>query len=203
MRLGILAEAKTERGFVRDVLRPHLELLGIRVEPPVLKVGGGGRGGAVNLDRVVENARKLTFNFDMLTTMFDWNGFAGHDAATADELEAELERRVDRQNFFAYVQVHDFEALLFADPAATAQAFGQPELDGRMSEILRECGAPEAINSRPELGPAHRLIGLAPQYDGAKPFLGPAAASKAGLAKLRDRCPRFARWIARLERLRA
>jgi hypothetical protein len=201
LRLGILSEGKTERGFVRDVLRPHLEIVGIRVEPPILKVGGGGRGGAVNLDRVVENARKLSFNFDTLTTMFDWNGFAGHSAASADELEAELERRVGRENFFAYVQVHDFEALLFADPAATAQAFEQPDLADRMSDILRQCGEPETINSR--LGPSRRLIGLAPQYDGAKPFLGPAAASKAGLAKLRDRCPRFAQWIARLESLRA
>ncbi len=202
MRLGILSEGKTERGFVRDVLRPHLGFVGISVDAPVLRVGGGGIGGAVNLDRVVENARKLSFNFDALTTMFDWNGFAGHASTSADELEAELEKQVDRENFIAYVQVHDFEALLFADPAATAQAFGQPELDGWMSEILRECGAPEAINSRPELGPAHRLIGLAPKYDGAKAFLGPAAASKAGLAKLREQCPRFARWIARIEALR-
>lgn len=201
MRLGILVEGKTERNFATVVLRPHFELLGISVEAPRLQVGGGGIGGAVNLDRAVENARKLSFNFDVLTTMFDWNGFGRHAAASADELEAELERRVGRENVFAYVQVHDFEALLFADPAATAQALDQPGLADRLSEILRECGAPEEINSR--LGPAHRLIGLAPKYGGAKPFLGPDAARKAGLAKLRDRCPRFARWIARLEKLRA
>ena len=58
---------------------------------------------------------------------------------------------------------------------------------------------PEHINDSPETAPSKRLLQLFPGYD--KPAFGSLALGRIGLAALRQSCPHFATWLARLESL--
>ena len=59
--------------------------------------------------------------------------------------------------------------------------------------------SPEDVNDGPDTAPSKRLERLLPGY--SKPLHGPLATEGAGLAALREACPRFDGWVRRLESL--
>lgn len=97
-----------------------------------------------------------------------------------------------------YVQVHEFEALVFADPAAVGRAVSAPGVETGMRCILEECGGPEQIDDGYETCPSRRLTALYPPWD--KTLHGPRVADAIGLPRLRAACPGFDAWLGRLER---
>jgi hypothetical protein len=103
------------------------------------------------------------------------------------------------------VQLHEFEALVFADTAILAEAAAA--VSNRLAEALRrsmqaiidDAGDPEAIDDGYETCPSRRITKLAPGY--RKPTLGPIVAQRIGLPVLRGKCKHFAAWLSKLERL--
>ncbi len=73
----------------------------------------------------------------------------------------------------------------------------QPEKQKEFVAIRREVGTPEEIDDRPEYAPSKRIVNLFPGY--RKPLHGPLTAGRIGLDRIRDECPHFAAWVARLE----
>ncbi|WP_211193645.1 DUF4276 family protein [Pyxidicoccus fallax] len=101
-----------------------------------------------------------------------------------------------------YLQVHEFEALLFSDVATTGYVLGAtPSELQQLQKIRGAFETPEHINDSPETAPSKRLLQLFPRYD--KTFFGPAAVSRIGLEAVRRECPHFASWLTTLERLSA
>lgn len=203
MRVAISVEGATEREFVGHLLAPHLARSGADVTPIVLTTkrvvaGPNQRGGSVNLDRVASELPRLLGSFDIVTTIYDYYGFGGRGQRTPEELEAAIHRKLNRSlKLIPYVQVHEFEALMFVDPNITAAAVGSPTAGAALEQIVRRFPTPEDINDDPMTVPSRRLKAALPSYD--KIVHGPDIAARIGLPRLRAACPRFGRWLTALE----
>lgn len=91
-----------------------------------------------------------------------------------------------------------FEALLFSDCAAFAEAIARPHLREALQEIRDAFANPEEIDDSPNFAPSKRVQALVAGYQ--KPWMGTLAALAVGLDAMRDACPHFGRWLNRLER---
>ena len=94
--------------------------------------------------------------------------------------------------------LHEFEALLFSDPATLASSLrvNQQSVD----LILEECGEPEAIDDSPQTAPSKRIEQLYSRFK--KTSNGIAIAQAIGIEQMRSKCPVFGGWLTRLEALK-
>jgi hypothetical protein len=148
------------------------------------------------------------------TTMFDLyalpSDFPGHAQAQAIKdpyqkvraLEAALGQAVGSQRFIPYIQLHEFEALLLADPQKLGSEYLEHTSAIETLVQLASANNPEEINDRPETAPSKRIIAQIPQYEHQKAVVGPVVAQKIGLPFLRQRCWHFNEWLSHLEGLR-
>ena len=104
--------------------------------------------------------------------------------------------RPDRR-FIPYVQVHEFEALLFSDPDAFARGLGQQNLAGQLHAIRNAFATPEDINDNPNTAPSKRVANVCGSY--RKVIDGTLAAHQIGLDVMRRQCRHFDEWVNRLE----
>ena len=73
--------------------------------------------------------------------------------------------------------MHEFEALLFSDTAAFAEAFpGQTAVLRELAAIRAAFPDPEAIDNSPQTAPSKRILRLLPNYQ--KPVAGLLIAQK-------------------------
>jgi hypothetical protein len=119
----------------------------------------------------------------------------------------------DPKFFIPYVQLHEFEALAFADISVMVSVLApiasrsseRPEdrlirgLEDHFSEILKQAGSPEAINDGFETCPSRRIGQVVPAYK--KRAQGPIVTDRIGIDVLRNRCGHFGDWLDRLERV--
>ena len=219
-RVRALVEGQTEQAFVREVLAPHLVAHGVSITATM--IGKPGRRGGVRPWPVVRNDILATLkqnNASCCTTMFDYYGlptdWPGRSEARrkrqvstkAEAIEqaihadvcGELGGSFDGARFLPYIQMHEFEALLFSDTKVFAEAVQRPRIQTRLDEIVEECGEPEGIDDDPETAPSKRICSLVRSYQ--KVVLGIIAAQRIGLPTMRERCPHFAQWIGALEQL--
>lgn len=205
IRLAMSVEGETEVDFVKLVLAPHLHSKG--VEPiPILP---HGRGGNIRVDRVASAMAELFWNFDYVTSLVDFYGFVDKDNDAPCQLEHRIDNAVgqriqsswDESRVFAYVQLHEFEALLFSDVHRFSAVFD--DLPGgalaRLQEVRRHFSSPEDINDNNATAPSKRISQLVPGYN--KRLHGPDLAAEIGLSAIRSECRRFNRWLTRLESL--
>src|SRR5262249_4376400 len=107
--------------------------------------------------------------------------------------------------FIPYVQLHEFEALAFADVEKLASvtvaisAHSTETLTTRFTAIVSQAGHPEAIDDGYETCPSRRIEGIVPAYK--KRVHGPIVTTRIGLDVLRRRCDHFASWLVKLEKL--
>jgi len=120
----VICEGPTEEGFVKACLIDHLAGHGIDTSVSLLRSGVGQRGGGdVSLPRLASHVRNVYHSFDYVTTLIDYYGFRGHARQTKTELEqsileaaaARLSSGASAERLLPYVQMHEFEALLFSD----------------------------------------------------------------------------------------
>ncbi len=211
IRLAISVEGKTETEFVKKVLSDHLwrsEVLSIPVplgntRPNRARRAGGGN---VSVERLVSEMVDLSRRYDAVTSLVDFYGFRRKEDRSVKELEEHLVQQIEeqipdsRQAVFPYFQKHEFEGLLFSDTAAFG-ATGCPA-DWNIEALGRIRGqfeTPEDINDSPETAPSKRIKNALPRYD--KVLHGPLIAKETGLEKIREECPRFRKWLTRLEGL--
>ena len=209
IRLAIAVEGQTEEEFVKDVLGEHLRAFGVDLTP--VQVGSARnrwRGGNVSESVLIAEMRLLSHNFDAVTSLVDFYGFRGKRDRTADELVADLREglrgelgpraRLDRM--IPYVQLHEFEGLLFSCPEAFRSVPDATEESvARLRGIRARFASPEDINDGASTAPSKRLRKALPRY--RKTVDGPRVARRVGLAAIRQECVRFDAWLARLEAL--
>ncbi len=119
------------------------------------------------------------------------------DAMLAD-ISSQLGGRFNCARFIPYVQMHEFEALLFSDPALLAKGLDLPD-DSEVQRIRNKFHSPEEINDGEQTAPSKRIKGLSSGYD--KVLQGVLISQKIGLNVLRAQCPHFNGWIEKLEAL--
>jgi hypothetical protein len=224
IRLNIVVEGQTEEAFVRDVLTPYLSSTEINVYPSARCVETSRskskifRGGLVNYKKakrdlelwMKEDQKPETY----FTAMFDLyrlpETFPGYKEAkrTSDPLERakileeyfkkDISHPADR--FIPYIQVHEFEALIFADPSMLIKRFpGQEDGIHNLAEIKASFQSPEHIDDGEKTAPSKRILKEITGYD--KVADGPITTSQIGLDKLREECAHFNSWISILESL--
>jgi hypothetical protein len=105
--------------------------------------------------------------------------------------------------FIPYIQLHELEALFFAEPDKLAALFEAPTLAKKIATAVAVCGGCEKINDSPQTAPSKRIESLFPGYiKGRSDYAhGPRLANNLNLAVVRAACPRFSTWVTRLESL--
>jgi hypothetical protein len=101
--------------------------------------------------------------------------------------------------FLPYLQLHEYEGLLFSDPAAFAHGIYQPGLGASFQAIRAAFPTPEDIDEGPNRAPSKRVVALYPRY--RKPLYGALAALQVGIAAMRQECLHFRSWLEQLEAL--
>ena len=209
IRLAISVEGQTEEEFSKSVLATHLRSHGIELQPVLLgrARGHGIGGGNVSVGRLASEMEHLCHSFDAVTSLVDFYGFRDKGDKTAEELEAlvrdtiQRRRTASQERVLPYVQMHEFEGLLFSDAQGfLAMPDATPESVDRLREIRERFATPEDINDHTATAPSRRINQIFQQY--RKALHGPLVASAIGLGAIRDECPRFDEWITSLESLK-
>jgi hypothetical protein len=104
--------------------------------------------------------------------------------------------------FIPYIQLHEFEAILFCDPTYFAYFYDECEAQiAELQAIADRHDTPELINDGPNTAPSKRIVAQIPDYEDAKAAVGPEIAELIGLETIRSKCPHFHAWLSRLEKL--
>ncbi|MDQ1924227.1 DUF4276 family protein [Massilia pseudoviolaceinigra] len=212
-RVNILVEGQTEETFVRELLAPHLADFQVYLTPRIIETSKGHKGGVVSFGKIVHQVKlwcmqdptaKVTTMFDVYGLPSDfpgvgtWNNNQSASLQVAT-LEASLAASVSQPNLIPYLQMHEYEALLFSDLTAFQYAdVPQVVIDAWQME-LAQCGSPEQVNNSKLTAPSKRLIARWPRYAYAKPQFGVLIALEIGLPRIRQQCPRFNEWVQALE----
>ncbi len=134
--------------------------------------------------------------------------FPGYEAnkATADPyarvaaMERAFQEDIGDHQFIPYIQLHEYEALLFADPQQLDWEYVEhDEQIAKLKTVASTVASPELIDEGEETAPSKRIIREIGEYQFNKARVGPVVAEKIGLAKLRAKCPHFSEWVGRLE----
>lgn len=202
-RVCIICEGQTEQRFIEDCVKPLLLDSMIYIHTELL-------GGNVSSQRIARFVRSSFSDFDYVTTFVDFYGYKNTNAATRIELENEIMAAVEavikganiQQKFKPYVQMYEFEALLFTD--VNEFDWVQDGWSADALEKLRGISAsfdtPEAINNSKETAPSKRLeVIFAHHFD--KLEHGPIIADSIGIQRIREACPNFNEWLSWLESL--
>lgn len=195
LRIGVSVEGATEREFVNLVLAPYFFSKNKFLQPVDMR-------GNVSLDKIRTELKPMLNSFDYTTTLYDYYGFknrAGKSISELEEAMLELVPSNKKNSFIPYVQLYEFEALLFSDAQAIPLYFSEPGKVLNIRSILSDCGSAEAINDGYETCPSRRIVGLFPEFD--KKLDGPMICSEIGLDKIREACPRFNSWLIKLEKI--
>lgn len=222
-RLHITAEGQTEESFVNKTLKQHLAQFGVYADVRCVLTGKKKaktfRGGMTTYEKAKKDIsrwlREETGNTDVaFTTMFDFyalpDDFPGHQDALllqdpyekVAKIEEAIAADIADPRFIPYIQLHEFETLLFVEP----EKFGIEYIDetkkiARLRAIANEFDNPELINQGPETAPSKRIIKVFADYENNKPAIGSMVAHEIGVDALRGACRHFNEWLTKLERL--
>ena len=221
--LVVIVEGETEQTFVRDQLAAHLALRNTNawaVLPGRHRIHGGVRkweGARQDIVRTLKEGRYCSTMFDFYAMPTDWPGRAdavkspwNERANTVEEriredITAAMGNKFNPKFFVPYVQLHEFEALAFADVGVLASVldpivgYSSVILEQQFASILSKAGHPEAINDGYETCPSRRISHLVPAYK--KRAFGPIITSRIGIDTLRVQCTHFGEWLTRLEQI--
>ncbi len=209
-RIYILCEGQTEETFVNEVLSSHFYNKKILLIPLTLR-------GHVSFSRIWSDAQKVLRkeNEAYCTTFIDFYGlpsdFPGKisegsieekSTAVCKEMLSGFIKNVGEntsRRFLPYIQMHEFEALLFSDPTRFAIGIGHPDKANRIAAVMKNYTSPEEINDNVLTAPSKRVKQIILHYD--KPLYGSLAAIEIGLPRIREKCRLFDAWIQKLEEL--
>lgn len=214
-RVYIICEGQTEESFVNQLLQPYFIQQNILVQAPLIGKPGH-KGGNVNLPRLLSDLAKI-LNADRsayCTTLLDYYGlpsdFPGKEetdrqndllkknevihTALYNTVENSLGSEVTSR-FIPYIQMHEFEALLFSDPRLM-----ESKLKTKGFVDIRESfDSPEHINNSPQTAPSKRILKLHPTYN--KVLDGSVLAQNITLDIIRQECPLFNGWLSKISAL--
>jgi hypothetical protein len=213
-----LVEGLTEHTFVKEVLKPHLFAYEVQIVPTIITtrknpVGPDYKGGTVKYDKTKKQLLELLRDRKVyVTTMLDFYKLHQtfreyiNECMNCYEKVSQIERKLlsdidHERRFIPYLQLHEFEGLLFSSPDSIACQFKNSlALAKELNNIKTRFRNPEEINDDPITCPSNRLIKLCiPPYEPA--FHGPLIARKIKIAVIRSQCPHFDAWLTKLENL--
>ncbi|MCM1140768.1 MAG: DUF4276 family protein [Muribaculum sp.] len=216
--LNVLCEGPTEERFVKKVLTPFLQKYNIFPKTVLLttsrkKNAYGGMISYTQAKRDLELCmRKYTSNdseLHLFTTMFDYyalpNDFPGYHEADKiqdvririNHLEQAFAADINHRCFIPYLQLHEFEAILFTDIEKLKVEYPKAEKEIiQLKESTELVSDPELINNHPDTAPSKRIIrALKNKYNYDKVKSGSATAAYIGIENILNSCQHFREWI--------
>lgn len=214
-RIIIICEGQTEQEFCKTLLQRYFSNQNITLQVPLIKKTMGGIANWNVLKREIETYLRREKDV-LVTTLIDYYGIKdshgfplwaekqaiADKSQRLDELEAAMLADVDvnlRPRFVPYMQLHEFEGLLFSDKQAFYTTFyNSNELADKayLEQTFADFDNPEMINDGVETSPSHRLERIISGYE--KVVYGCCLAEAIGLDKMRQKSPRFDNWLKRL-----
>ncbi len=219
IRLNITAEGFSEERFVTDILKPHLFNFGIKTEVRLVLTNRskGNRGGVVGYQKFKNDVTNWFRNSPNAyhTTLIDLYGlttdFPGHTTtkhlqpySRVAEMERLLKVDLDFYRFIPYIQLHEYESLLFSDTVILEKMLSVDK------KLPKDCFAkirnsvtdsnPELINNGETTAPSKRIVSIYNSYN--KVIDGVIILKEIGLNKIRSECSHFNEWLTKLEELK-
>lgn len=224
--IHVLCEGQTELGFVEAVLRPYLQNKGVTGVKGILITTNkkkNARGGMLTYNHALTDLTLLRqtkvdgdYERHIFTTMFDLyalpEDFPGFERSKTirdpylkvSNLENDFAYAINDKRFIPYIQLHEFEALLFCGIEHIAGLYsGCEKRCKQLTDALLRIGNPELINNSPETAPSKRIIKAIEgdekmHYNYNKPKTGKLVTSNIGIDELRSKCQHFDEWIEKL-----
>ncbi len=220
-RLYLFAEGQTEQTFAATVLGPHLAQRGVYVYPRLVahcrrkgKTHRGGGGKYVPMrDDICRTLAQEKSSDAFCTTMIDLYAISKEFPGLAEAeklshlpdkrvvaLESAFANDLNDARFIPYIQLHEYEAYLFAEPSWFRYFYEKHEPQiAALQAIADQHTSLEMIDGGSHTAPSKRIVAEFPDYD--KVVVGTGVAALIGLGVIRDRCPHFNKWLTALERL--
>lgn len=214
-RIVIICEGETEQEFCQKMLYPRFASSGIYINAPLIKRSNGG---IVRWDILKKQIETTLINERdaVVTLLIDYyglyqkHGFPRWEEATTivdknqrmDFLEESMKADIDEKvshRFIPYIQLHEFEGLLFCDSKVFENVIPAADLVGlaELRDVIAANPNPEMINTNRETSPSHRLMRIINGYN--KIVYGNIIAESIGLSMIRSKCPRFDKWLCKIE----
>lgn len=212
----VLVEGQTEESFIKNILANEMPN-GLFLQPVIVATkrvnsGGNFKGGVPSYTKVRGEVTRLLKDTSatLVTTMLDYYGlpksFPGRTSSSGLEGEKKAQcvekawnEDIGDPRFRAYLSLHEFEALLFAEPETISNGFAEPNLNNKLTKIRSSFETPEQINDNPNTAPSARLKQLYSRYN--KPYWGTLIAQRIGVDTMIAECPHFAGWVSFLRSL--
>lgn len=216
-RIIIICEGPTEEEFCKKTLTPYFQKHQIYVQSPLIKHSNGGIVRWDVLKKQIENHLKQD-KTAYVTLLIDYYGlyqkyeFPGWEESLSipdkssrlDFLEQKMAEAIEeslRYRFIPYMQLHEFEGILFNNLEVFDLLFNDDEILAReeLEAVFKEFDNPEMINNSPDNAPSKRLKRIIKGYN--KIVYGNILAEEIGLTGIRSKCPRFDGWITRINNI--
>jgi hypothetical protein len=214
-----LVEGPTEETFIGEVLAPHLAVLQIYIKASIIDPNRRlsiphQKGGTKRYEPIQKDLRRFLKSpqFDLVTTMIDFYARPSNSPKPAKEpanischekvalYEKAFADDINHPKFLPYLSLHEFEAILFANPNAIADTLPDGEKHKKALQAIRaEFNSPEEINENWETKPSRRILNLFPGYE--KILYGSLISLEIGLEHIRAECSHFNEWLQKLEAL--
>lgn len=223
IRLNITAEGQTEERFVKDTLAKHLGRFNISTDVRRVLTSKDRfksyRGGLLSYQKTkrdIETWLKEDNNAEVrFSTMFDLyalpDDFPKFEEAKVindiyekvNFLEVAMQEDIGDYRFIPYIQLHEFEALVLANPQNLAYEYLEHEsaIENLQTILDQFGGNAELINTGRTTAPSKRILQEIPEY--SKVAVGASIAGIDGIEPLKEKCRHFREWLTRLEQLSA
>lgn len=216
-RVLVVVEGQSEESFVKDVLAEAFWPRQVYLTPILLGVPGhkGGRPTYARLRKDVitllkqDAAAYCSTMLDFYRLGADFPGMPIPSNLGNVDKVLRIEQAVKEQicqdvpdlnpegRFMPYIQLHEYEGLLFSDPAAFARAINKPSVADKLQTVRDSFATPEDINDGSETSPSKRILQIYAAYQ--KIIEGTLAAREIGIGAMRRECPHFRSWLEQLE----
>ncbi len=214
IRIAILVEGQTEEKFVKQLLVNEFMANGISIIPIILKTsretsGNSYKGGYITFTKVKKELQNLLSNFDYISTMFDYYGLS-HDFPRYQEskecnnvyekakmVEDALAEEISSIKFIPYIQMYEFEALLFSSIKGFKKHYGYRNAE--IQAVINQYPNPEIINDSKETAPSKRIENIFGKNKFRKTSDGIIVAKELGLEIIRTKCKHFNEWLKKIE----
>ena len=220
IRLNITTEGPTELRFVKDVLSKHLQPFGIYCDHRSVLTSKEyhKRGGITNYSKAKKDIQQWMSSENSsdrrFTTMFDYyalpNDFPGFSDAQklinpyekVKCIEKAFAEDINDKRFIPYIQLHEFEALLFSNLDVLLLEYEDKRKEIEyLKNVLSQSpynNNPELINDKKETSPSNRIIAKIPEYQ--KLSSGSLITELISVDVLRKKCFHFNEWLTELEK---
>lgn len=219
-KIFVVTEGQSETNFVNRVMIPYFAGRCTLIPNTVItktdsRNGKMYKGGIANYGQIRNTLLKTLAiaskrNDSYVTTMFDFYRLPTDVPGVLDagkinnpyEKVEYIERKILEKEgcagkfFFPYIELHEFEAMLFSNVEKLEEAYFEYDLTA-LKECVKIQNNPELINNGAKTAPSKRILDCINCFDKAN--VGVDVLEKIGIENIRAKCSHFSEWIKRIE----